>query len=64
MACRTRKVFHIIYGSVKEPLESWLLKGEQTNTSVAYGDRLKLKLFRRLEEEAQELEAALEDELE
>jgi len=49
-ACRTRKVFHRIYGSAGEPHESWLLKGEQTNTSVAYGNRLKLKLFRRLEE--------------
>jgi maltose alpha-D-glucosyltransferase/alpha-amylase len=50
VARRTRKVFHRIYDSAKEPYESWLLKGEQTNTSVVYGDRLKLKLFRRLEE--------------
>jgi len=31
-------------------LEPALLKGEQTNTSVVYGKRFKLKLFRRLEE--------------
>jgi maltose alpha-D-glucosyltransferase/alpha-amylase len=50
VAYRTRKVFRRIYGSPGEPYESRLLKGEQTNTSVVYGDRLKLKLFRRLEE--------------
>jgi maltose alpha-D-glucosyltransferase/alpha-amylase len=50
VAWRTRKVFHRIYGLTKEPYESRLLKGEQTNTSVVYGDKLKLKLFRRLEE--------------
>jgi len=50
VASRIRKVFHRIYGSAKEPYESQLLKGEQTNTSVVYDDRLKLKLFRRLEE--------------
>jgi len=46
----TRLVFRRIHGSAEEALESALLKGEQTNTSVAYGDRFKLKLFRRLEE--------------
>jgi maltose alpha-D-glucosyltransferase/alpha-amylase len=50
VACRTRKVFHRIYGSARETSESRLLKGEQTNTSVIYDDRLKMKLFRRLEE--------------
>jgi maltose alpha-D-glucosyltransferase/alpha-amylase len=50
IACRTRKVFHRIYRSAEEPFESRLLKGEQTNTSVVYGDSLKLKLFRCLEE--------------
>jgi len=45
-----RKVFRKIRGPVEEALESALLKGEQTNTSVIYGHRLKLKLFRRLEE--------------
>jgi maltose alpha-D-glucosyltransferase/alpha-amylase len=50
VALRTRKVFYRIYRPAGEPHESRLLKGEQTNTSVVYGDRLKLKLFRRLEE--------------
>ncbi|MEJ2047490.1 MAG: alpha-amylase, partial [Dehalococcoidia bacterium] len=50
VAWRTRKVFHRIYGLTQEPYESRLLKGEQTNTSVVYGDKLNLKLFRRLEE--------------
>ncbi len=47
---RTRKVFHRIYGSARQPHESQILKGEQTNTSVVYNERMKLKLFRRLEE--------------
>jgi len=46
----TRKVFRRIRGPVADSLESALLKGEQTNTSVVYGERFKLKLFRRLEE--------------
>jgi len=46
----TRQVFRSIRGPAEEALESNLLKGEQTNTSVAYGGRFKLKLFRRLEE--------------
>jgi len=45
-----RTVFRKIHGPVQEALESALLTGEQTNTSVVYGDRFKLKLFRRLEE--------------
>jgi maltose alpha-D-glucosyltransferase/alpha-amylase len=46
----TRTVFHKIREPVQENLESSILKGEQTNTSVVYGNRFKLKLFRRLEE--------------
>ena len=49
-AYRTRKVFHRIYSSISEPLESSLIKGEQTNTSIVYGNKLKLKVLRRLEE--------------
>jgi maltose alpha-D-glucosyltransferase/alpha-amylase len=37
-------------GRTKPDLESALVKGEQSNTSVIYGDRLILKLFRHLEE--------------
>jgi maltose alpha-D-glucosyltransferase/alpha-amylase len=50
VASYTRRVFRKLRGPVEEALESALLKGEQTNTSVVYGDRLKLKMFRRLEE--------------
>jgi maltose alpha-D-glucosyltransferase/alpha-amylase len=50
VASHTRTVFRQIRGPTEEALESALLKGEQTNTSVVYGDRFKLKLFRRLEE--------------
>ncbi|MFC1931553.1 maltose alpha-D-glucosyltransferase [Chloroflexota bacterium] len=45
-----KSAFHRLRGPSSEPLESSLLKAEQTNTSAAYGDRFKLKLFRRLEE--------------
>ncbi len=50
VAAYTRSVFRRIRGPASESLESSLLKGEQTNTSAVYGDRFKLKLFRRLEE--------------
>jgi maltose alpha-D-glucosyltransferase/alpha-amylase len=45
-----RSVFRRLRGPAEEALQSALIKGEQTNTSVVYGDRFKLKLFRRLEE--------------
>jgi maltose alpha-D-glucosyltransferase/alpha-amylase len=47
---QTRTIFRKLRGPVGETLESSILKGEQTNTSVVYGKRFKLKLFRRLEE--------------
>jgi maltose alpha-D-glucosyltransferase/alpha-amylase len=51
VASHTRKVFHRLRGEpVEGALESALLAGEQTNTSLVYGNRFKLKLFRRLEE--------------
>ena len=50
VAFPTPKVFQRIRGTAGEVLDSHLIKGEQTNTSVVYGERLKLKLFRRLEE--------------
>jgi len=46
----TRPVFRRMHGPAEEALESTLLKAEQTNTSVVYGDRFKLKIFRRIEE--------------
>jgi maltose alpha-D-glucosyltransferase/alpha-amylase len=48
MASRTR-VFRDIRGPAEVSLEPAPVKAEQTNTSVVYGDRLILKLFRRLE---------------
>jgi len=49
VATYTKSIFRRIRGPVQEPLESSLIKAEQTNTSALYGDRFKLKLFRRLE---------------
>ncbi|MDD4984966.1 MAG: maltose alpha-D-glucosyltransferase [Dehalococcoidales bacterium] len=50
IAFRTPKIFRRIRGAPGEVLESRLIKGEHANTSVVYGERLKLKMFRRLEE--------------
>jgi maltose alpha-D-glucosyltransferase/alpha-amylase len=49
LASRT-KVFRTARGPVEVPLEPVPVKAEQSNTSIVYGDRLILKLFRRLEE--------------
>jgi maltose alpha-D-glucosyltransferase/alpha-amylase len=49
-ASHTRTIFRQLREPIQEVLESDILPGEQTNTSVVYGDRFKLKLFRRLEE--------------
>jgi maltose alpha-D-glucosyltransferase/alpha-amylase len=44
------KVFRKVRGSADAALEPSLLKREQSNTSVLYGDRMILKLFRRVTE--------------
>ncbi|MPZ77220.1 MAG: maltose alpha-D-glucosyltransferase [Deltaproteobacteria bacterium] len=44
------KVFRKLMGGTDRPLEPALLKREQSNTSVVYGDRLFLKIFRRVTE--------------
>ncbi|HET8563186.1 MAG TPA: putative maltokinase, partial [Candidatus Binatia bacterium] len=44
------KVFRDIRGSLETPLEPFLVGREQSNTSVVYGDRFILKMFRRLQE--------------
>ncbi|MFC1939031.1 putative maltokinase, partial [Chloroflexota bacterium] len=46
----TRKLYRQLRKLVKEIPESVILKGEQTNTSVVYGEQFKLKLFRHVEE--------------
>jgi len=43
-------VFRSARGGREVPLEPVPVKAEQTNTSVIYGDRLILKMFRRIEE--------------
>jgi maltose alpha-D-glucosyltransferase/alpha-amylase len=47
---RTRSVYTRARGDAHERAESVLLRGEQSNSSVVYGDRLILKLYRKLEE--------------
>jgi maltose alpha-D-glucosyltransferase/alpha-amylase len=42
------RAFREIRGTMLPPLEPSILKAEQSNTSVTYGDRFILKLFRRL----------------
>ncbi len=49
IASRTR-VFRSLQGGTEVSLEPVPVKAEQINTSVVYGDRLILKLFRRIEE--------------
>jgi maltose alpha-D-glucosyltransferase/alpha-amylase len=44
------KPFRALAGSEPGSLEPSLLKGEQSNTSIVFGDRLILKFFRRLSE--------------
>jgi len=44
------RAFRTLRGPAEEPLPVRTLKAEQSNSSVIYGDRLLLKLFRRLEE--------------
>jgi len=44
------KVFRTISGGAQANLEPAILKREQSNTSVVYGDRVILKLFRRVTE--------------
>lgn len=44
------RVFQSVRGPIEISLEPDLLKAEQSNTSIIYGDRLILKLFRRIEE--------------
>jgi maltose alpha-D-glucosyltransferase/alpha-amylase len=47
---RPARSYRALRGPAAEPLPVRALKAEQSNSSVIYGDRLLLKLFRRLEE--------------
>ncbi len=48
LAAGTTKAFRTLRGDPETPLPTHLLGAEQSNSSVVYGDRLVLKLFRRL----------------
>ena len=50
MVAQPSKAFRKLVGTTDSPLEPSLVKREQSNTSVAYGDRLMLKIFRRVVE--------------
>jgi maltose alpha-D-glucosyltransferase / alpha-amylase len=44
------KLFRELRGSSQIPLEPAIIKKDQSNTSIVYGERLILKIFRRLQE--------------
>jgi maltose alpha-D-glucosyltransferase/alpha-amylase len=50
IAAEPSKVFREIAGAAESALEPTVLKREQSNTSIVYGDRLILKLIRRVTE--------------
>jgi maltose alpha-D-glucosyltransferase/alpha-amylase len=50
IAALPSRAFRKIAGSLDLPLQPAALKRDHSNTSIRYGDRLVLKLFRRLEE--------------
>src|SRR5579885_1397766 len=49
LTASTTHHFHELLGPADTPIEARVLSAEQTNTSIAFGDRMILKLFRRLD---------------
>jgi maltose alpha-D-glucosyltransferase/alpha-amylase len=49
LTASTTHHFHELLGPAGTPIEARVLSAEQTNTSIAFGDRMILKLFRRLD---------------
>ena len=45
----TERAYHELRGPKESPCEPRVLKAEQSNSSIVYGDRMILKLFRRLD---------------
>jgi maltose alpha-D-glucosyltransferase/alpha-amylase len=50
LSAQPTKIFRALHGAPAAALEPSMLKGEQSNTSIIYGDRLILKIYRRLSE--------------
>jgi maltose alpha-D-glucosyltransferase/alpha-amylase len=50
LAAMPARVFKTMYGKAEPPLETKVISAEQSNTSIVYGQRFILKLFRRLQE--------------